>query len=388
MISIFAGAAIAKNDNNFGQQKSKNTNGQRLVDIDDDWAAEDIEEASIKGFLKGYEDGKFWPNKPVTCLETIVILVRAAGLQDEVDDYDLSDEELMILKKIPDWGKAYVAVALNEGILSEDEMKTFNPNQGAKRYQVCIYMQNVLDEFNIDPDDEEFMEDFIDGELVPLQARKSVRNMVRFGVVNGYPDGSFGPMRVVKRNEIARMVNYLDNICIQNSESYILKGILDEVDYEDDILTLNMTDNENEEWEFDIDEEDDVDIYYDGNKLDFDEDLEDIEVGGAIRILLNENEDPVWVKISAPVEEEDYVLLRGILDAVDFDGDVLSLDVIDSEEEEWEFDIDEEDDVDIYYDGQKLDFDEDLEDIEARGTIRILLNENEDPVWIKIYSPE
>ena len=395
MISIFAGAAIAKNNNNFGQQKSQNPNGQRLVDIDDDWAVEDIEEASEKGFLKGYEDGKFWPNKPVTCLETIVILVRAAGLQDEVDDYDLSDEEMVILKKIPDWAKAYVAVALNEGILNEAEMKTFNPNQGAKRYQVCVYMQNVLDEFNIDTDDEEFMEDFVDGNSAPLQARNSVRNMARFGVVKGYPDGSFGPMRVVKRNEIARMVNYLDDLCLKNCESNCIKGTLEDISFKGDVLTLDVEATDGEDWTFDIEEDDEVKIYYDGKLMSFDEDLEeDIEIGGIIRVYVDEDDNPLLVRISSIDEENDedidseIEILVGILDDIDYDADeeLLSLEAID---EDFELEIYETDNVDIYYNDNAMIFDEDLEDdIVTGGIIIALMDEDEEPEWIRIYSPD
>ncbi len=304
MIILFTGFAVAQNDNNsFGQQKAANAQGKgqakKLADIEGDWAEQDIEEVASKGFIKGYEDGTFQPNKPVTCLETIIILVRAAGLEDEAEDYVMTEEEQLLLKKIPDWGKAYVAIALQEGILDESEIKTFNPNQGARRYQVCIYMQNVLDNFNLDGDDEEFMENFIDGDSFPLKARNAIRNMARLGVVNGYPNGSFEPNRVVKRNELARMINCLDRNCIQRVETRILTGTLDRVDFDGDVLYLEVIDNEDQEWNFAVFEDDDIDIYYDGEKLDFD-DLDIIEAGQGVRIRLDNNEDPIWIKISLP----------------------------------------------------------------------------------------
>ncbi len=389
MISILAGTAIAKNNNNYGQLKSLKSYGQRLVDIDDDWAQADIEEALLKGFVKGYADGTYQPNKPVTCLEVIVMLVRAAGLEDEVDDYDLSDDDVVILKKIPDWAKAYVAVALDEGILSSEEIKNFNPNQGAKRYQICVYMQNVLDEYNLDTDDEEFMESFIDGDLIPFKARHSVRNMARFGVVNGYPDGSFGPMRVVKRNEVAKMLNYLDDICLKNCDSSCIRGILEDIDFEVDILTLDMEAADGEDWTFNIDENEDVKIYYDGKLMPFNEDLEeDIETGGIIRVYVDSDDNPLLVKISSPeeeVDEDEIRILLGTLNEIEYDVDeeMLTLEVID---EDFELEIYDTDDVDIYYDEDKMSFDEDLEeDIETGGIVIALLNEDDEPEWIRIY---
>ncbi len=398
MISIFAAVAIAKNDNNnFGQlKKAQNSfsNGQlkRMADIDDDWAENDIEEALLKGFVKGYEDGTYQPNKPVTCLEVIVMLVRAAGLEDEVEDYNLSDEEEELFYKIPDWGKAYIAVALEEGILTEDEIKTFNPNQGARRYQICIYMRNVLDENNVDDDDEEFMEGFIDDSLIPFKARHSVRLMAKYGVVNGYPDGSFGPNRVVKRNEVAKMLNYLDDICLKNSESNCIKGILEDIDFEDDTLTLDVDTND-KDWTFDIDENDDVKIYYDGKLMTFDEDMEeDIETGGIIRVYVDEDDNPLLVKISSPKEDEDVdseiQILLGTLDYIDYDVDeeILTIEAID---EDFDLEISTTDNVDIYYDEDEMDFDVNLEDdIETGGIIIALLDEDEEPEWVKIYSPD
>ena len=60
------------------------------------------------------------------------------------------------------------------------------------------------------------------------------------------------------------------------------------------------------EWfyiKFIIFEADDVDIYYNDDKVDFDEDLEDdIETGGIIIVLLNDD-DPEWVRTYSPVED-------------------------------------------------------------------------------------
>ncbi len=395
MISIFAGTALAKNDkDNFGQLKLQNQlkwQFKHLTDIDDDWAQSDIEEALLKGFVKGYEDGTYQPNKPVTCLEVIVMLVRAAGLEDEVEGYNLTDDEEELLYKILEWAKAYVAVALEEGILSEEEIKTFNPNQGAKRYQICVYMQNILDEFDLDEDDEEFMADFIDDNLIPFKARHSVRLMARFGVVKGYPDGSFGPNRVVKRNEVAKMLNYLDDICLKNSENSYIKGTLEDIDFDDDTLTLDVEATDGEDWTFDIDEDDEVKIYYNGKLMAFDEDLEeDIETGGIIRVYVDGDDNPLLIKIYSPDEDLDseIEILVGTLDDIDYDvdEDILTLEAVD---EDFDLEIYETDDVDIYYDGDKVDFDEDLEDdIDTGGIIIALLNEDEDLEWVRIYSPD
>jgi uncharacterized protein YdaT len=388
--SIWAGIALAQKDQNAnGSFKGKHFNqsqDQRFKDVDQDWAREDIEKASKKGFVKGYEDGTFQPNKPVSSLETLVILVRAAGLEEQVEDYELSNQDLRSLKKIPYWAKAYVAVALEEGILLEEEIKTFNPNQGAKRYQVCIYMQKVLDKFNINPEDDDFMESFIDNHLFPLEAHKSIKNLARLGVVNGYPDGSFAPTRVVKRNEMARMINYLDKNCIQNSEAYVLNGTLSEADLKNQVLYLSVIDNKDKKWNFTVEEDDEILLYYGRQQLEFD-DWDRIEAGGDVRVLLDKEQEAIWIKVAPPEEEADYLLFKGILEKVDLDDEELNLNIVDSKNKEWNFNIEEDEEIDVYYDGEKLEFD-DWDRIEAGGDVRVLLDKEQEAIWIKIAPPE
>lgn len=387
--SIWAGIALAKNDHSTNGVKGKPFNisqVHRFKDVDGDWAREDIDKASNQGFIKGYKDGTFQPNKPVSRLETIVILIRVAGLEEQVEDYQLSNKDYKALKKVPDWAKAYVAVALEEGIIFEDEIRTFNPNQGAKRYEVCIYMQNLLDKFNINPDDHEYLERFKDKDIFPFKAHKSIKNLAWLGVINGYPDGSFSPMRVVKRNEIARMINYLYGNCIGNEAAYVVKGTLSEVDLNKQVLDLDITDNNGKEWNFSIEEEDDIDLYYDDQKLEFDE-WDRIEAGGNVRMLLDKEQEAIWIKIAPPEQEADYLLCEGTLEKVDLDDEVLNLDIVDSKGKEWSFAIDEEDDADIYYGGQKLESDE-WDQIEAGGAVRMLLDKEQEAIWIKIARSE
>ena len=93
-------------------------------------------------------------NKPVTRLEAIVMLLNARGLNEEVKNYQLSEEEKVLLEKIPDWGKNYIALALERGVLLKNNIKIFNPDQGAKRYEVCQYVARLFGEQSGSDDDE------------------------------------------------------------------------------------------------------------------------------------------------------------------------------------------------------------------------------------------
>lgn len=443
MMTIFVGGAVAKNDNSnkgnngFNNGKVDNRGQQtKFNDIDSDWAKDEIDKVAQKGYMKGYGDGKFQPNKPITCLEAIVALMSTLEQEGEItlDDVDV-DSNSILLKKIPDWGQVYVAAALDEGILLESEMKNFNPNQGIKRYQVAVYFARMtesgygeyiedfigneeewdfdldsilndteeaiaivdeiidteeaeelnlddfmsmleellnyledVDEEDIDQDiideaiddidalindlkyiiedaeEEEFddiMEEldevlallkeiqsdlkdytkakngysffnFNDEDQIPFAAKQSVKSMQKLQIMFGDTDGKFSPMRVVKRNELAAMLNRLDDNYFCQKDYELIIGILDDIDYDADekIFTFIIVDEEENAVD-EIDFTDEDRLYFDGKLVSFDEDIdeekyaaiEDIETGGEIKVCINSQDELLWAKIYPPEEE-------------------------------------------------------------------------------------
>jgi hypothetical protein len=184
LVSLLPAAALAKPDPDKAkgnkwvqQQPGKNAKEQSKVkrdrsynavafdDIYDSWANHYINKAARKGLVVGYM-GKYQPNKPVTNLELIVMLVRALEKDGQIDLDEVSTGS-KDLRKIPSWGQVYVAAALDYGIIKPGELKDFNPNQGCKRYQVALYVARILDQ-DADNEDIDFdelsddVEDIID----------------------------------------------------------------------------------------------------------------------------------------------------------------------------------------------------------------------------------
>lgn len=220
------------NQNNAGiaQQQKKTSQtpryiqeiGAEFTDIQNDWAHEEVLEARAKGFVTGYADFTFRPDSSVSKLETLVMIINALGLSEEAQDYDLSDEQAALLAKIPDWGQNYMALALEKGIVTTEELSSFNPQQAAKRYEVCMYMSRIL----TDDDQKEDLKSTVltDEDQIPEANRMQVRLMLMNGIVSGYPDGKFQPMKAVKRNELTTMLNKLDENCLQCFTSATVKG--------------------------------------------------------------------------------------------------------------------------------------------------------------------
>ena len=126
-------------------------------------------------------------------------------------------------------------------------------------------------------------------------------------------------------------------------------------------------------------------MYYGSQELAFDN-WDQIEAGGSVRVLLDKDQEVIWLKIARPEQEEDYTLVTGTLSELVFDDEVVYLNIVDSNNKEWDFTIDQEDELDLYYDGKRLAF-QDLESIKTGGEVKMLLNKDEKPIWIKMNTP-
>lgn len=261
-------------------------------DVKYDWSREEVAAATVKGFVYGYEDFTFRPNAPVTNMETLVLILRAEGLEDEAQNYKLTAEQAALLKKIPDWGKNYVAVALENGILKQEELQTFNPQQGAKRYEVCMYMARVLEEGTVS--DTVYNQDtiFIDEDQIPQVNRKDARLLWMNEIIKGYPDGSFNPMRVVKRNEICVMLNKLDENCLQASASLTVTGTIKEMKAIEGGYAITVQNEKGETTVVNTNAQ--TKLFYEGTLIS----SIDLSKATNVKILVGQNKEAVLVRIT------------------------------------------------------------------------------------------
>ncbi|MGI1690876.1 S-layer homology domain-containing protein [Thermoanaerobacter uzonensis] len=106
------------------------------------WALKAIEKMYAKGFIKGVGDKKFNPSKPVTHLEALVMILRAMGYEEQANKITELPKEYKGPKL--SWGKGFITLAYQKGILTYDELKRFNPNEKAKRYEIAKYLVRAL----------------------------------------------------------------------------------------------------------------------------------------------------------------------------------------------------------------------------------------------------
>ena len=109
-----------------------------------DWFYQAVETAVYAGIAKGYGDGTFHPNAPVSRQEIACVLVQALGksqlangdaqaVTNFVDDHDIAW-----------WSRGYVYVVSQQGIVNGYPDNTYRPVNDTTRAEVCAMISNFL----------------------------------------------------------------------------------------------------------------------------------------------------------------------------------------------------------------------------------------------------
>jgi hypothetical protein len=257
------------------------------------WAAEAIQRMVLKGVIKGYEDVTFKGNKPVTKMETVVMAVRILGLEDDAQKRDSVEP---VFSRF-DWGKDYVAIAVEENIIAPEDLINFNPNQPAKRYEVAVLLARALgleDEAQ-DAVDENL--NFKDWNKIPQKCRGYVYVMVEKGYLNGYPNDNFLPFKPITRAEITKLLAKIDGDIDNILDTGEICGIIADIDEDDETITVESRKfGENK-----IALSDEAAIFIDDKR----EDFEDLEEDMHVRIILNSDGEAIFISAKESVEDED-----------------------------------------------------------------------------------
>lgn len=165
------------------------------------WAAEPLNFLGALDIVRGYPDGTCRPDQPLTAVEAVVLLMRAT-------EYTAARPTNMKIE-IPAgavWAKNDLALAVQNGIVANEELRPSVLLQPAPRYLVWQFLARSLKI----PLDRETALDFNDAAQVPAGAVPAASTLVRLGILRGQPDGTLRPLDTITRAELlallARMI--------------------------------------------------------------------------------------------------------------------------------------------------------------------------------------
>lgn len=212
--------ALADGLDMFKAQKSYNKDVFKDVKSDD-WFYNDVKDVYEMGLIAGKGDNTFSPSGRVTVAEAIIL---AANINSSYQDKPIA--------KLPgEWYESAVTYAEGNGIIEENEFKSFN--EPATRAEVAYILVRALPLKEI--------KNINNIEEIPdvdssTKYHESIFKLYNSGIIRGAGvDGKFKPRTYISRAEIASIVNRI----VQPEKRQ--KFGLDDSLYENDKYGFSMT---------------------------------------------------------------------------------------------------------------------------------------------------
>jgi len=157
------------------------------------WAEQAILFLNEKGIVNGNPDGSFGPNNNITRAEFVKLIATAIGI-------DASDTLPPFGDVSADcWYAPYVSAAYKWGVVKGDEYGNFYPEACITRQDMVAMLYRAIGGQASDND----TLSFTDAASISDYAKDAVAYFNKLGVVNGFEDGSFGPLNNATRAEAA-----------------------------------------------------------------------------------------------------------------------------------------------------------------------------------------
>ena len=200
-------------------------NGEKgLSDLEGHWAQKEVEAAVASGWVDGYPDGSFKPEKSITRAEFTKMLLDAIHLTPDSETVawmkahakmkDIWGRPTAYTPKLYDmsghWltSQGWLDAALYSGMVVPDDYngKNFQPEKAIARYEIALMTDRALGLVYPASQPVEGELPFTDKEEILDWMKGYVNESVKAGVLKGYPDGSFQPNKTSTRAEAVVMI--------------------------------------------------------------------------------------------------------------------------------------------------------------------------------------
>ncbi len=173
------------------------------------WAHQDISYLSLARIINGYPDGTFRPEQSVKVGEFIKIVVQTDGAfsdyKEPTNGEHWSYQYVVKLNNIANFWKfsEYTSYETLERNITREEMAYFSA------ILAMAYNKNMT---NLDLGISSHLGNIADSSEISETFSPYVNICIKYGIVRGYPDGTFKPKNELTRAEAAKIVNRVSDI--------------------------------------------------------------------------------------------------------------------------------------------------------------------------------
>lgn len=168
-------------------------------DLNGHWAEAAMRKCVQDGLLRGYDDGTYRPERPVTRAEFASLVNRAFQLTDTAD---------ISFKDLPqsNWAHREIAAAVKAGYVKGYEDGSFRPNKNVTREEAASMVAALLEldvEASVQSD---ATNKFADAALIADWSRAAIAALVDAQLMAGMQDGRFAPQAVLTRAQAVTLL--------------------------------------------------------------------------------------------------------------------------------------------------------------------------------------
>lgn len=211
-------------------------------DLGGHWSARFVQQMAAKGVITGYSDNTVRPDRQVSRVEAVVMLVRALGLEEIAANINYLPQDFQRREEVADWAKGFVALAAEDGILTDTDKENFRPSQAASRAEIAVWAVRALGLAERAAGLFGSALDFTDVDALPNWVRGYIAVAAQEGIMVGNPDGTFAPSGLVTRGQMATLLARIDDRQTNELDQHEKRGVLRAVNAGDGRLTLRLDD--------------------------------------------------------------------------------------------------------------------------------------------------
>ena len=165
-----------------------------------DWFYNDVKYVWQHDIMNGVSDTKFAPETSMTRAMFVTVLYRLDGSPDVTGMATPPFTD--IGAKNFDWAYNAIVWAYNTGVTKGTSATTFAPGVAISRQEIVTMFYRYAGSPAVSGSPI-----FGDSSVISSWARNAVQWAKSFGVVNGYPNGNFGPVDATTRGQMAAMIH-------------------------------------------------------------------------------------------------------------------------------------------------------------------------------------
>jgi len=173
---------------------------QGFPDMQKHWSNAVVTKFAGRGWVKGYDDGLFKPEKLVSRAEFTAMVIRVLNKIDNNAECGFKD----VNKK--QWFYKEVASSVVNKYIEGYPDNTYKPFDFMSREEIAVFVQRLL---KVDPFEGEIVIKFSDENDFSSWASYSIKALASHEIISGYPDKKFMPKKLATRAEAVKMLDII-----------------------------------------------------------------------------------------------------------------------------------------------------------------------------------